>query len=95
MQFENKVYDVLKWLCLIALPAFALFFKALDGAFGWGCSETVGTVIDAVAMFIGTLIGISTKSFNALPVYTGENDGCTEQTTIVGFGDANGEQSLS
>lgn len=95
MQFENKVYDVLKWLCLIALPAFALFYKALDGAFGWGASEPVGTVLDALAMFIGTLIGISTKSFNTHAAYIGENEGDTEQTVVVGFCDDDGEQSLS
>lgn len=95
MQFENKVYDVLKWLCLIALPAFALFYKALDGAFGWGVSETVGTVLDALAMFIGTLIGISTKSFNTNAAYIGKNEGDTEQTVVVEFGDDDGEQSLS
>lgn len=65
MKFDNKVYDVLKWLCLIALPAAGVFYAALDGAFGWGYTETVVTVINAVTVFIGTLIGISTKSYNA------------------------------
>lgn len=65
MAFENKVYDVLKWLCLIFLPAAAVFYAALDGAFGWGYTETVSTVIAAVAAFIGALIGVSTKSYNA------------------------------
>lgn len=64
MQFTNNVYDFLKWLCLIALPAASVFYAALDGAFGWGYINTVTTVIAAVAAFIGTLIGISTKAYN-------------------------------
>lgn len=64
MKFENKVYDVLKWLCLIALPAASVFYAALDGAFGWGYTETVTTVIAAVSAFLGSLIGISTKSYS-------------------------------
>lgn len=65
MKFDNRVYDVLKWLCLIVLPAVAILFRALDGTFGWGYAETVDAVLDAVAVFIGTMIGISTKSFKS------------------------------
>lgn len=64
MKFENKVYDVLKWICLIGLPATSVFYAALDSAFSWGYTDTVTTVLAAVAAFIGALIGISTKSYN-------------------------------
>ena len=64
MKFDNKVYDVLKWLCLIALPAVSVFYAALDGAFGWGYTETVTTVLAAVGAFLGSLIGISAKSYS-------------------------------
>jgi hypothetical protein len=65
MRLDNQVYNVLKWLCLIALPALQVLYAALDGTFGWGYTETVTTVIAAITTFIGTLIGISTKSYNA------------------------------
>ena len=64
MKFDNKVYDVLKWMCLIFFPALSVFYAALDGAFGWGYTVTVCTVIAAVEAFLGSLIGISTKSYN-------------------------------
>ena len=64
MQFNNKVYDVLKWMCLIFLPAVSVLYSALDGAFGWGYTQTVCTVIASVCTFIGALIGVSTKSYN-------------------------------
>lgn len=60
MHFDNRVYDFLKWVCLILLPAVSVLYRALDGSFGWGYSEVVTAVIDAVAVFIGTLIGVST-----------------------------------
>lgn len=55
----DRVYDVVKWLALIALPAVAW----LVGAVGpqWGlphCGELV-TTINAVALFVGALIGVS------------------------------------
>lgn len=65
MRFDDKVYLFLKWCCLIFLPAVTVFYAALDAAFCWGYTETVCTVIAAVETFIGTLIGVSTKSYNS------------------------------
>lgn len=64
MLFTNKVYDVLKWACMIALPAAAVFYAALDNAFGWGNAQTVTTVLSALSAFLGTLIGVSTAKYN-------------------------------
>ncbi len=55
----GRVYDVLKWLALIALPAVAW----LVGVVGpqWGlphCGELV-TTINAIGVFVGALIGVS------------------------------------
>ncbi|MBQ9388391.1 MAG: hypothetical protein IJU01_07060, partial [Lachnospiraceae bacterium] len=36
MKFNDKVYDVLKWLVLIALPAFNVFYANLAPLWGWG-----------------------------------------------------------
>ena len=63
MRFENRVYDVLKWICLIFLPAVAVLYSAVDGVFGWGYTATVTTIISAIETFIGSMIGISTKSY--------------------------------
>lgn len=61
---NNKVYDVLKWLALIALPALAVLYSALSGVWGWPYASEVSTTINAVIVFIGTLIGISTATYN-------------------------------
>lgn len=63
MKLTNSAYDVFKWLCLIALPAASVFYAALDGAFGWGYTQTVTTVIAAVETFLGALIGISNAEY--------------------------------
>ena len=34
LQFNDKVYDILKWLCLIALPALSVLYSALAGVWG-------------------------------------------------------------
>lgn len=60
---NDKVYDVLKWLALIALPALAVLYNVLAGAWGWPYAQEVSTTINAVIAFIGTLIGISTAAY--------------------------------
>ena len=64
LQLNNKVYDVLKWACLIALPAMSVLYSVLSGVWGWGYAEEVATTINAVVAFLGTMIGISTASYN-------------------------------
>lgn len=61
---NDKVYDVLKWIVLIVLPACSALYAALAGAWGWGYAEEVTTTLGAVALFLGALIGVSTASYN-------------------------------
>lgn len=64
LRFNNKVYDILKWLCLIALPALSVLYGVLAGVWGWGYTEEVSTTVNAVVAFVGALIGLSTASYN-------------------------------
>lgn len=64
MKIGNKAYDVLKWLCLVCIPAVTVFYCVLDGVFAWGYSDTVAKISAAVCTLIGTLIGISTAEYN-------------------------------
>lgn len=64
MIFDNKTYDLLKWIALIVLPALGTLYFTLSII--WGipyATEVVGTVT-AVDTFIGALIGISTSQYN-------------------------------
>lgn len=62
MTLSPKAYDTLKWIVQVVLPALATLYAALNGF--WG-SDTfpepvavVGT-ISALALFLGTVVGIS------------------------------------
>lgn len=60
----NKAYDILKWVALIALPAFGALYYTIAGIWGLpNASEVVGTVT-AVDTCLGLLLGLSTKSYN-------------------------------
>lgn len=57
----NNVYDVLKWIAMIAIPAIAVFVGVVGQAFEWGQVGIAVTVINAVGTLIGALIGVSSK----------------------------------
>lgn len=64
MLINNKLYDVLKWICLIVIPALITFLGVLLPVFEVD-PETVKiviTIISASGTFLGTLIGISTAT---------------------------------
>lgn len=63
LTLNNRVYDVLKWLCLIALPALSVLYAALAGVWDWPYAEQIATTINAVVAFVGALIGVSTASY--------------------------------
>ena len=61
---NNKVYDVLKWVCLIALPACGVLYAALAVLWGWAYTKEVVGTIAAVETFLGALLGVSTAQYN-------------------------------
>ena len=64
IQLNDKVYDVLKWVCLIALPACGVLYAALSGLWGWGYTQQVVGTLAAVETFLGALLGVSTAQYN-------------------------------
>lgn len=59
MVLPDKVYNFLKWLCLIALPAIATFIPVIFDAWGFPNATPICITINAVAALIGALIGVS------------------------------------
>ena len=64
MKLPDKVYDVLKWVALLALPAIADFIKFLFPTWNIPNGDPVAETIRQVALLIGILIGISTIKYN-------------------------------
>ena len=64
LQLPNKVYDALKWVLLIAVPAFISFFTTLTKVWNWDIPlEAIIATISAFATLIGALIGISSINY--------------------------------
>lgn len=64
MKLSNRLYDVLKWVVLIVIPALTTFYAVLDNVFSWGYAEIVTTISAAFCACLGAIIGISTAQYN-------------------------------
>ena len=63
MKLNNRLYDVLKWVALICIPALATFYVALAGVWGWPYADEVAKTANAVCVLLGALLGISTAQY--------------------------------
>lgn len=61
---NDKVYDVLKWIAMILLPALGTLYFALAQIWGLPCAEQVVGTITALDAFLGVLLGISSSKMN-------------------------------
>lgn len=60
---SNKVYDVLKWIALIALDAVGLLYKTMAAIWHLPLGDEVLATCTALSVFIGTLIGVSSANY--------------------------------
>ena len=70
MKIPDKVYDILKWIALVALPAIATFYGVLATIWGLPYGDQIVPTITAVDTLIGALLGVSTYSYNKTKTYT-------------------------
>jgi hypothetical protein len=71
MKLSNKVYDILKWVSLVALDAAGVFYKTLSVIWSFPLGDEVLATCAALSLLVGTLIGISSTNYHK----GGENGG--------------------
>lgn len=64
MKMSNKVYDILKFIAQILLPALGTLYFALARIWNFPFAEEIVGTITAVDAFLGALLGISTMQYN-------------------------------
>ena len=63
MKLNSKLFDVLKWVVMVCIPACTTAFVGLDAVFHWGCGEIVAKVSAIVCTLLGTLLGLSSITY--------------------------------
>lgn len=64
MKLTNEIYDILKWIAQILLPAAGALYFALAKIWGLPYAVEVVGSISAIDAFLGALLGISTAQYN-------------------------------
>ena len=63
MFFSDKVYDILKWVAIIAAPALATLVKVICTIWNLPYGTEIATTITALATFLGALLMVSTANY--------------------------------
>lgn len=64
-QMTNSMYDILKYIAQIVLPACATLYATLAQIWNLPFAEPIPLTIMAVDTFLGVMLKISTDSYNA------------------------------
>ena len=61
---SNKLFDALKWLTLVGIPALTTAYVGLSSIWGWPYADQVAKTSAVVCVLLGSLLGISTIQYN-------------------------------
>lgn len=64
MKLKNTTFDILKWLCLIVLPACASLYMGLAKVWQLPFEVEIPQTITLIDAFLGALLGVSTINYN-------------------------------
>ena len=64
MKIPDKVYDILKWVTMVVIPALATAYVGLAGIWSWPFASEVAKTSAVVCTLLGALLGISTAQYN-------------------------------
>jgi hypothetical protein len=63
MKMSNKIYDVLKWVALVALDAIGLFYQTISAIWNLPYGDQVLATCVAISVCLGTLLQISSSKY--------------------------------
>lgn len=64
MVLNNRVYDVLKWITILVLPALATLYFTLSTIWNLPYGKEIEGTIIAIDTFLGVILGISNIQYN-------------------------------
>jgi hypothetical protein len=64
MILNNKIYDALKWIVMVVIPALTTAYVGLSGIWGWPYATEVAKTSAVICTLLGALLGISTAQYN-------------------------------
>jgi len=69
MKISNRMYDVLKWVAILFLPALAILIRTVFAIWNIPYGEQISATIIALQVFLGAILGVSTLNYNKENTY--------------------------
>ncbi len=60
---SNKVYDVLKWIAILCLPAIAWFYGEIAPDWNLPYANEIPHTLNAIGTLLGLILGISSINY--------------------------------
>lgn len=64
MTIPDKIYDILKWVAMLLLPALATLVTTLGAIWGWPLAPQIADTIVAINAALAMLLGISSINYH-------------------------------
>lgn len=64
MKLNDTTFDILKWCCLVVLPACASLYMGLAKVWQLPFEVEIPQTITLIDAFLGALLGVSTINYN-------------------------------
>lgn len=63
---SNSLYNKLKWVALVGLPATTALWLTISQIWGIPYAEPIGATLAAVTTFLGAVLGISSLNYQKM-----------------------------
>ena len=60
---SDKMYDILKWIAILFLPALAILIRTVFAIWQIPYGEQISSTIIALQVFLGAILGVSTLNY--------------------------------
>ena len=64
MKLNDRIYDWLKWITMVVIPALTTAYVGLSAVWGWPYATEIAKTSAVVCTLLGALLGISTATYN-------------------------------
>ena len=61
----DRVYDVLKWVAIIVMPAISTFIVGLGGIWSIPYAGQLAATVTAIGVLLGALLGLSSVKYHS------------------------------
>ena len=61
--FSNKIFDALKWVVMVVIPACTTAYVGLSAIWGWPYADQVAKTSSVICILLGSLLGISSIQY--------------------------------